>query len=219
MNFYPKPAKLHDCELAGTGSDTELFIVEGDSASRSVARVRERRTQAVLPMQGKPMNPVKNSKNAIAKNDLYQKLIACLGAGWDDGFDVDAVRYQRVILLFDPDADGIHCGALMLMFFYRWMRPLLDAERISVIRPPLYQIESPDYNDLIHAYSSEHYAKIQTALAEKGIKYQSQRYRGLASMGDQTLVQTCLAAETRHVEPLGRRDAEAAIAAFGGRPK
>ncbi len=238
MNFYPKPVKLHDCETAGitTGgnvaggnvadsnkddaanNDAELFLVEGDSASRSVARSRDSRTQAVLPMQGKPMNPIKASRNAIARNDLYQNLIACLGAGWGDEFDVDAVRYRRVILLFDPDADGIHCGALALMFFFRWMRPLLDAERIFVVRPPLYQITSKDYDDMIYAYSSDHHAKVQAALAAKGIKYQSQRYRGLASMGDTTLVETCLSPATRHIDLLGRQDAEAAIKAFGGSP-
>lgn len=239
MNFYPKPVKLHDCELAGvqpptaghpgedasdigdsqTDSDAELFLVEGDSASRSVARARDSRVQAVLPMQGKPMNPIKASRNAIAKNDLYQNLIACLGTGWDDDFDLDAMRYRRVILLFDPDADGIHCGALALMFFYRWMRPLLDAQRISVVRPPLYQITSTDYDDVVYAYSTDHYAKVQAALDAKQIRYQSQRFRGLASMGDQTLVKTCLAKPTRHIYQLGREDAEAAIQAFGGPPK
>ncbi|QDT09784.1 toprim domain-containing protein [Planctomycetes bacterium K23_9] len=217
MNFYPKPAKLHECFLAGPGNDAELFLVEGDSASKSVARARDSKNQAVLPMQGKPMNAAKASKNSVAKNNLYQNLIACLGAGWDDTFDLDAVRYQRVILLFDPDADGIHCGALMLMFFYRWMRPLLEADRLSVVRPPLYQITSADYRDTIYAYSGDHFKQVQTALKAKNIIYQSQRYRGLASMGEQTLLQTCLEPDSRHIYPLGRKDAEAAIAAFGGK--
>ncbi|MGB7347301.1 MAG: toprim domain-containing protein [Pirellulaceae bacterium] len=221
MNFYPKPVKLHDCFNAGVDNagEAELFLVEGDSASKTVARARNSRQQAVLPMQGKPMNPVKASKNAIAKNDLYQNLIDCCGAQWDERFELDAMRYQRVILLFDPDADGIHCGALMLMFFYRWMRPLLEADRISVVRPPLYRITSSQYDDTIYAFSEDHYQKIKSALHKKEIKYRSQRYRGLASMGDETLVQTCLDPATRHVYLLGRADAEAAIAAFGGKRK
>jgi DNA gyrase/topoisomerase IV subunit B len=167
-------------------------------------------------MQGKPMNPVKASKNAIAKNSLYQNLIECLGAGWDDSFDIDAVRYQRVILLFDPDADGIHCGALALMFFYRWMRPLLDADRVCVVRPPLYQITATSYPDAIYAYSGDHMTKVKEALAAKEIQYRSQRYRGLASMGDKTLMTTCLDPKTRNLAILRRDDAEAAISVFGG---
>ncbi len=218
MNFFPKPVKLHDCSLAEVGehAEAELFLVEGDSASRTVARARDRRTQAVLPMQGKPMNPVKASKAAIAKNNLYQNLIECLGAGWDESFDVDAVRYRRVILLFDPDADGIHCGALALMFFFRWMRPLLDADRVCVVRPPLYQITAKKYADAIYAYSGDHMTKVKEALTAKEIQYKSQRYRGLASMEDETLVTTCLDPATRHLAILRRDDAEAAIAAFGG---
>ena len=219
MNFYPKPVKLHDCHDAGVGSAAELFLVEGDSASKTVARARQPAFQAVLPMQGKPMNPVKASKKAVEKNELYQALVKCIGAGWDDDFDLDAVRYQRVILLFDPDADGIHCGALMLMFFFRWMRPLLDSGRLCVIRPPLYEITSPDHSDQIHAFSEEHYKKLRTALEEKGVKFKGHRYRGLASMNDDTLSTTCLDPETRRINRLEVDDAMAAIKAFGGGKK
>ena len=217
MNFYPKPVKLHDCRSVGDSTRAELFVVEGDSASKSVARARDSEFQAVLPMQGKPRNAIKASKNAIAKNNLYGALIDCIGAGWDDEFDLDLMRYQRVLLLFDPDADGIHCGALALMFFFRWMRPVLESGRLSVVRPPLYEISSVDYTDKIHAYSEGHYRDLRQALDEKRIRYKGHRYRGLASMNDDTLVQTCLNPQTRRDFLLGRDDAEAAIRAFGGK--
>ncbi len=215
MNFYPKPIKLHDCREHGLGS--ELFLVEGDSASKTVARARDSRFQAVLPMQGKPMNAMKASRNAAEKNELFRILIDCLGADWGDDFDLQAVRYERVILLFDPDADGIHCGALMLMFFFRWMRPLLESGRLCVVRPPLYEITSKDYTDAIHAYSEDHYRKLRDALDEKKVSFKGQRYRGLASMNDDTLSKTCLDPETRRINRLENDDAQAAIAAFGGK--
>ena len=215
MNFYPKPVKLHDCREHGVGS--ELFLVEGDSASKTVARARNSQFQAVLPMQGKPMNAIKGSKNAAAKNALFRILIDCLGANWSDDFDLDAVRYERVILLFDPDADGIHCGALMLMFFFRWMRPLLESGRLCVVRPPLYEITSKTYTDKLHAFSEEHYRELRDALKAKDIPFKGQRYRGLASMNDDTLLATCLDPKTRRIHRLEADDAQAAIAAFGGK--
>ena len=217
MNFYPRPVKLDDCRNAGVGKDCELFLVEGDSASKAVARARDSEFQAVLPMQGKPMNAVKASKNAVAKNELYQTLIHCLSAGWDAEFDLDARRYKRVVLLFDPDADGIHCGALMLMFFYRWMRPLLESGHLLVARPPLYEITSPDYTDTLHAFNEDHYSKLRRSLEIKNIDFKGHRYRGLASMNDNTLVETCLSPKTRNVYRLERDDAVAAINAFGGK--
>ena len=217
MNFYPRPTKLHECRAVESSDQCELFLVEGDSASKAVARARDSELQAVLPMQGKPMNAIKGSRNAVAKNDLFQALISCLGTGWDETFDLGSMRYQRVILLFDPDADGIHCGALMLMFFYRWMQPLLNSGRLAVVRPPLYEITSSEYSDTLHAYNEEHYRELRAALEQKEIKFKGHRYRGLASMSDKTLVNTCLSVKTRKIYQLGWDDAEAAIRAFGGK--
>jgi DNA gyrase subunit B len=212
--FRHPGVKLDDCQQHGPDSGSELFVVEGDSASKSVRRARNSRTQAVLPMQGKPMNAIKASKNAVQRYELFQALIHTLGTGWDDQFDLAKLRYHRVILLFDPDADGIHCGALMLMFFHRWMRPLLESGRLSVIRPPLYEISSPQTCDKLHAYSDAAYRRLCIKLKEQGIDYQGQRYRGLASMSDVTLVQTCLDPRTRNINRLTCKDAESAIRIF-----
>jgi len=214
--FRIQPVKLHDCRQHGLGSGAELFVVEGDSASKTVCRARDPATQAVLPMQGKPLNALKAGKGVVERNELFQILIHAIGAGWDDQLDLTKLRYDRLILLFDPDADGIHCGALMSMFFHRWMRPLLDSGRLSIIRPPLYEISSPKTHDRIHAYSDSHYQRIRDELDKQHIDYQGQRYRGLASMNDAALVATCLDPETRNISQLTCEDAKAAIRIFVG---
>ncbi|MEM7560450.1 MAG: toprim domain-containing protein, partial [Planctomycetota bacterium] len=121
MNFYPQPVHLHDCEVHGSDSHAELFIVEGDSASQAVAAVRDPRFQAVLPMQGKPLNASKASWRAVREYELYQQAFIALGysqlcsAGRlaNHVAKPEACRFSKILLLFDPDADGIHCGALM----------------------------------------------------------------------------------------------------------
>ena len=214
--MFHRSSKLHDCQRHGIGSDSELFVVEGDSASKSVCRARNPETQAVLPMQGKPMNAIKATRGAVEHNDLFRVLVDAIGVGWDQDIDLDNLRYERVILLFDPDADGIHCGALMLMFFHRWMRPLLDTGRLSVVRAPLYEIASPDRSEIIHAYSEEHYRRIRDELERKKIAFQGQLYRGLASLSLSTLLTTCLNQDTRNIHPLNVEDAKAAIGVFVG---
>ena len=218
--FRVTPVKLHDCRQHGLGSNSELFIVEGDSASKNVVRVRDQRFQAVLPMQGKPLNAWKASKNVVARNELFQRLTDVIGTGWDESFDLNRLRYDRIIMLFDPDADGIHCGALMLMFFYRWMPELLDSGRIDVVRPPLHEITgTPAVGkpaERIYAYSDDHFHRLRSHLAEKGMKFQSQRYRGLASINANSLKETCVAKETRNASVLSPGDAESAIRIFGG---
>lgn len=215
--FKLQPVKLHDCQRHGLQSGAELFLVEGDSASKSVCRARNGQTQAVLPMQGKPLNAVKAGKHAVQGYELFRELATALGAGWGQQFDLPRLRYERVILLFDPDADGIHCGALMSMFFHRWMRPLLESGRIHVIRPPLYEIASLESGERIHAYSDSHYRRLRSVLEEREIKFQAQRYRGLASLSASALLATCLDPETRNISPLSCQDAEAAIRIFGGK--
>ncbi len=220
--FRSEPVKLHECQKHGPGSGSELFIVEGDSASKNVVRVRDRTFQAVLPMQGKPMNAWKATKHGVARNKLFQQLIDALGADWGETFELGRVRYDRIVFLFDPDADGIHCGALMLMFFFRWMPQLVDSGRMHTVRPPLYELTSTRHTrgvpvDRIHAYSDEHFQRIRAQLDIKNIPYQSQRYRGLASISADTLSETCVDPTTRNAVKLTKQDAEAAIRIFVGR--
>ena len=214
--FRRVPVKLHDCLEPGRGNGSELIIVEGDSASKAAARSRNRLLQAVLPMQGKPLNAWKASRSVVERNELFGALVDALGVGFAENVDPTQSRYDQVTLLFDPDADGIHCGALTLMFFFRWMRPMLDSGMIGLVRPPIIEIRSPDGSEVIHAYNREHYQTLRAALNEKGVRYQIQRYRGLASMGEEVLAETCLNRETRQRVVCTPEDAEAAIRVFSG---
>ena len=122
--MFPRlPIKLDDCTHHGIGSGAELYVVEGDSAAGAVSRMRNAAYQAVLPMQGKPLNTVRATAQRVVANPWFAALTDALGTGLGDAFEIKALRYDRVILLMDPDADGIHCGALVTLFFYRWMRP------------------------------------------------------------------------------------------------
>lgn len=138
MIYNNRPAKLQDCHQHG--EQAELFLVEGDSASLAVASLRNAQFQAVLPMQGKPLNAMKATPVKVAKNALFKALIDAIGAGFGEHFDMAKCRYNRIVLLMDSDADGIHCGALMMMFFYRWMHPLLESGKVELVRPPVGEV-------------------------------------------------------------------------------
>ncbi|MCA9139087.1 MAG: hypothetical protein KDB00_20080 [Planctomycetales bacterium] len=217
MTFITQTTKLIDCSPPANASDDsyrELILVEGDSASKSVARVRDRRFQAVLPMQGKPMNATKASDASVRKNQWFSELIDALGTGWH-AEEMAELRYDRILFLFDPDADGIHCGALMLMFFDEYLRPLLDANRVSLIKPPLFEIRASGYHDAIHAFSEDHLRRIQKALDNQKIIHRHQRYRGLASIGDDTLLESCVDPNSRTAYLLQHSDAQSAREIFG----
>lgn len=217
MTFFTQKTKLIDCvpvQQASSKGYRELLLVEGDSASSAVATVRDSRFQAVLPMQGKPMNATKASDASVRKNQWYAALIDALGVGWH-AEDIAEMRYDRVLLLFDPDADGIHCGALMLMFFDVYLRPLLDSTRVSMIKPPMFEIRARGYSDTLHAYSEDHLQRIQSALAAKEINHSHHRYRGLASINASVLRELCVDPDSRTAYLLQHSDALAAKSIFG----
>lgn len=210
--FPTQPLKLSDC--VNHGADSELYIVEGDSASSSVSRVRDERCQAVLPMQGKPLNAIRATAKKVAANPWLAALTAALGTGLGESFDLSKMRYERVILLMDPDADGIHCGALLLMFFRRWMQPLLEGERLAMTRAPLATIICA--GEQIHVRSETEYRAECEKLRAGGVEnFATNRYRGLAGMDLDVLAATCVTPATRVLTPLGITDADAAIAVFG----
>ncbi len=214
MSLPLLPLKLEDCKAAGAGS--ELFLVEGESAGQSVVRARNRQTQAVLPMQGKPLNAWKATRDRVAKFELFQILTQAIGAGWGDSFSLEKVRYERILFLFDPDADGIHCGALMKMYFYRWMRPLLEAQRIAVVHAPLIKLTSRHLKVPAFAYTEDDYQQAVRFFKEKGVAdVVVSRYRGLASLDEGTLLRSCLQPDTRRSSVVTPADAESAIAIFG----
>ena len=212
--FPASPVKLVDCREHG--AEAELFIVEGDSAALSVAQARDERFQAVLPMQGKPMNAMRATQSRVASNALFRALIAAIGSGWGDDFDPARDRYQRVLLLMDPDADGIHCGALMMMFFYRWMRPLLDAGRIEVVRAPVGEVLLQGAAAPRFAHSEAQFrALCEVPPGSAAPTFTALRYRGLAAINRPVLATTCLAPGSRVTNVVGAVDAEMALKVFG----
>ena len=212
--FRQLPTKLLDCELS-TDGETELLIVEGDSAANAVGCVRDVGFQAVMPMQGKPLNAWKATKDKVARNEFFTSVSQAIGGGWGDSFQLDSMRYQNIVLLFDPDADGIHCGMLVLMYFYKWMRPLLDSGRIQMVHPPLFEITAPGMTELVCAVSDEEaiakLAKVKREVSPNAIK---KKFRGLASMSAAVLKQHCVQPSTRHSFRMRAQDAEAAIRVF-----
>jgi DNA gyrase subunit B len=232
--MYPaKPIKLEDCREHGIGSNAELFIVEGDSAAATVAALRSQANQAVLPMQGKPMNAIKASADKVTGFALYKEFSKAIGwplleQGNTDPdlmrklnlFDPAQLQFAKVALLFDPDADGIHCGALMLGFIYRWMRPLLEQQRVVQIHPPLYRIEFADSHGQLHerySYFQPQHIAMMKQLQEQGAQNVKPHYfRGLGSMDQAMLRQRCIDRQTRVATTVTVAAAQTAMVAFQG---
>lgn len=218
--FPSGPVKLDDCGLHGVGADAamgampELFVVEGESAALAVTRVRDATSQAVLAMQGKPLNAIKATEKKLAAHPLFTVLTESLGTGRGEAFDLARLRYTRVLLLMDPDADGIHCGVLMLMFFHRWMRPLLDAGHVEIVRPPWGEVVPADGAPARHACSEAEFQAISDAVRARG-PATARRFRGLAAIEPQLLLETCIAPATRRTDRISTAEAAAMIEVFG----
>jgi len=218
--FRPGPVTLDECgtHVAGLPRSPrmplELFVVEGESAAAAVGRVRDAVTQAVLPMQGKPLNALKAARQRVAAQPFFAALIGGLGAGWDDSCDASRLRYDRVLLLMDPDADGIHCGVLVLMFFYRWMRPLLDAGRIEIVRPPWGEVLPADGSAARHAWSEEEFLSLAARQRGQGPAV-ARRFRGLAGLDPALLRESCVSPASRRTEPIDAPRVAAMIECLG----
>ena len=216
MYFKNTPVKLTDSRRHGAG--TELFIVEGDSAASTVAALRDGQFQAVLPMQGKPLNAIKASAQKVAAYPLFKALNESLGIDHSrptaDLFVWDDLRFERLVLLFDPDADGIHSGALMLMFVYQYLRPLLDQGRVLMIHAPWVQISLAGQQPL-YACSEAQALALTQQLRAQGKTPQVVRYRGLSGIDRAILMQTCIDPATRNARVMTEQDALAAIEIFG----
>lgn len=211
------PPKLDDCRRHGPGSGAELFLVEGDSAAGAVSLVRDAAMQAVLPMQGKPLNAAKASPAKVAAFPLYQALVEAVGAGDGPTFDLARSRYDRVVLLMDADADGIHCAALMCLYFYRRMWPLLAERRVAIAHPPLAVIVGRTLDRPEYVFTETEYRERTRALRAAGHDVDVVRYRGLAGIDLSTLATTCVDPATRVLHTLGRSDADAMLRVLGKR--
>jgi DNA gyrase subunit B len=215
--FSATAPKLHDCRLHGAASGAELFVVEGVSASSAIAKLCNPALQAVLPMQGKPLNAAKASAAKAFENPLFKALVDALGMPLGADFDVSKLRYERILLLMDPDGDGIHCGALMLLFFQRHLPVLLAQGRVHMVRPPVGEVMDSATGEISYGFIEPE----SVALCEAGRRlnpssFNAQRYRGLAGIAPSTLAHFCVNPATRRATVMRTEDALMALEVFGG---
>ena len=199
------PDKLADCAARGR-EETELFIVEGDSAGGSARDARDPKSQAILPLRGKILNVERASMDKVVANTEIQSLIAAIGAGIGSDFDVDKVRYGKVVVLADADVDGGHIRTLLITFFYRQMTPLVEAGRLYVAQPPLYSVEIGGQK----VYVADEAARLRIVEEHPNRQLQFARFKGLGEMDPPELRETCMDPVTRNLVQLSVE--EAAIA-------